>query len=90
MRLKRTLQASPFDSFAGHGIGRESEAISAWPDDDRELLGLIMGDLRWSPTISPSSPASSRAGATDRQHEAHRPALSRKHLFARPACHSGR
>ena len=41
MRQERTVQASIFDLFAGHEIGRELKAMSAWLDDHRELLGLL-------------------------------------------------
>ena len=37
MRQERTVQASIFDLFAGHEIGRELKAISAWLDDHREF-----------------------------------------------------
>ena len=33
MRQERTVQASIFDLFAGHEIGRELKAMSAWLDD---------------------------------------------------------
>ncbi len=46
MRQERTVQASLFDLFAGHEIGRELKAMSAWLDDHRELLGLVAADLR--------------------------------------------
>jgi IS5 family transposase len=46
MRQERTVQASLFDLFAGHEIGRELKAMSAWLDGHRELLGLVAGDLR--------------------------------------------
>ena len=46
MRQERTVQASLFDLFAGHEIGRERKAMSAWLDDRRELLGLVAADLR--------------------------------------------
>jgi transposase, IS5 family len=47
MRHERTVQASLFDLFAGHEIGRELKAMSAWLDGHRELLGLIpAADLR--------------------------------------------
>src|ERR687891_2341686 len=45
MRQERTVQASIFDLFAGHEIGRELQAMSKWLDDHRELLGLVAGDL---------------------------------------------
>ena len=46
MRQERTVQASIFDRFAGHEIGRELRAISEWLDGHRELLSLVAGDLR--------------------------------------------
>jgi IS5 family transposase len=45
MRPERTVQASIFDRFAGHEIGRELKAMSAWLDDHRALLGLVAADL---------------------------------------------
>jgi transposase, IS5 family len=46
MRQERIIQASIFDVFAAHEIGRELKAISVWLDEHRELLGLVSGDLR--------------------------------------------
>jgi IS5 family transposase len=46
MRQERTVQASLFDRFAGHEIGRELKAMSAWLDDHRELSSLVAADLR--------------------------------------------
>jgi IS5 family transposase len=46
MRQERTVQASIFDLFAGHEIGRELKAISARLDNHRDLLGPVAGDLR--------------------------------------------
>jgi IS5 family transposase len=46
MRQERTVQASIFDRFAGHEIGRELQAMSVWLDDHRELLNLVTADLR--------------------------------------------
>ena len=46
MRQERTVQASIFDLFAGHKIGRELKAMSAWLDDHRELASLVAADLR--------------------------------------------
>jgi len=46
MRQERTVQASIFDLFAGHEIGRELKAISEWLDGHRALLGLVAEDLR--------------------------------------------
>src|SRR5271155_3070046 len=46
MRQQRTVQASLFDLFAGHEIGRELKAMSQWLDEHRELIGLVAEDLR--------------------------------------------
>ena len=46
MRQERTVQASLFDLFAGHEIGRELKAMSEWLDAHRALLGLVAEDLR--------------------------------------------
>ena len=46
MRQERTVQASIFDLFAGHEIGRELKAMSQWLDEHRELVGLVADDLR--------------------------------------------
>jgi IS5 family transposase len=46
MRQERTVQASIFDVFAGHEIGRELKAMSEWLDVHRALLGPVAEDLR--------------------------------------------
>ena len=46
MRQERPVQASLFDLFAGHEIGRELKAMSQWLDQHRELFGLVGEDLR--------------------------------------------
>jgi IS5 family transposase len=46
MRQERTVQASIFDVFAGHEIGRELKAMSEWLDGNRALLGPVAEDLR--------------------------------------------
>ena len=46
MRQERTVQASLFDLFAGHEIGRELRTMSAWLDEHRELSSLVAADLR--------------------------------------------
>jgi IS5 family transposase len=46
MRQERTVQASIFDLFADHEIGRELKAMSQWLDEHRELVGLAAEDLR--------------------------------------------
>jgi IS5 family transposase len=45
MRQARTVQASIFDLFAGHEIGRELRAMSAWLDEHIEVLSLVAADL---------------------------------------------
>ena len=45
MRQERTVQASIFDLFAEHEIGRELKAMSQWLDEHRELIGLAEEDL---------------------------------------------
>ena len=46
MRQERTVQASLFDLFADHEIGRELKAMSQWLDEHRELVELAGEDLR--------------------------------------------
>jgi IS5 family transposase len=46
MRQECTVQASIFDVFAGHEIGRELKAMSDWLDADGALLSLVAVDLR--------------------------------------------
>jgi IS5 family transposase len=46
MRQERTVQASLFDLFAGHEIGRELKVMSQWLDEDRDRIGLVAEDLR--------------------------------------------
>jgi transposase, IS5 family len=46
MRQERTVQASLFDLFADHEIGRELKTMSQWQDEHRELNGLAAEDLR--------------------------------------------
>jgi IS5 family transposase len=46
MRQERTVQASLFDLFAGHEIGRELKAMSEWLDAQGALLSLVVADLR--------------------------------------------
>jgi transposase, IS5 family len=45
MRPERIIQASIFDVFAPHEIGRELQAMSRWLDRHRDLLGSVAGDL---------------------------------------------
>jgi IS5 family transposase len=44
MRQERTVQASIFDLFAQHEIGRELKAMSQWLDEHRQLLGSVADD----------------------------------------------
>ena len=46
MRQERIVQATIFEVFAGHQIGCELKAISAWLDGQRALVSLVAGDLR--------------------------------------------
>src|ERR1700758_5717703 len=46
MRQERVIQATIFEVFAEHEIGRELKAISQWLDEHRGLLSLVAGDLR--------------------------------------------
>src|ERR1700709_2299701 len=46
MRQERIIQASLFDIFATHEIGRELKQISHWLDQHRPLLRLVSHDLR--------------------------------------------
>jgi transposase, IS5 family len=46
MRQERTIQASLFDLFADHEIGRELKAMSRWLDEHPELIALVATDLR--------------------------------------------
>jgi len=45
MRQERTVQATVFDIFAEHEIGRELNAMSRWLDQQRTLLSLVAADL---------------------------------------------
>ena len=45
MRKVRTAQASIFEVFAEHEIGRELQAMSAWLDEHPELLAWVAEDL---------------------------------------------
>ena len=46
MRQQRTIQASLFDLFAGHEIGRQLRTMSQWLDAHFELVGRVADDLR--------------------------------------------
>ena len=46
MRQERIIQASIFDVFAPHEIGRELRAMSQWLDRHRQLSSLVAADLR--------------------------------------------
>ena len=45
MRQKRTAQASIYELFADHDLGRELEGMSAWLDAHRSILTPVMNDL---------------------------------------------
>jgi hypothetical protein len=45
MRQERTIQASLFDLFAGHEIGRELKAMSDWLDEHPALIASGGGGL---------------------------------------------
>ncbi len=45
MRRIRTAQASIFEVFAEHEIGRELQAMSTWLDEHPALLGWVGKDL---------------------------------------------
>ena len=46
MRQKRTAQASIYEHFADHALGRELRTMSEWLDAHREVLTRVMSDLR--------------------------------------------
>ncbi len=46
MRKKRTAQASIYEVFAPHDIGRELQAMSEWLDEHREVLDWVARDVR--------------------------------------------
>ena len=46
MRQERTMQASLFDLFAAHEIGRELKAMSVWLDEHPALIARVGDDLR--------------------------------------------
>ena len=48
MRPERIIQASIFDRFAAHEIGRELKAMSDWLDEHPALVGPVARDLRRS------------------------------------------
>ncbi len=45
MRKDRIIQASIFDLFSQHEIGRELKAMSAWLDEHREAVALVAADV---------------------------------------------
>jgi len=51
MRQERTVQASLFDLFAEHEIGRELKAMSQWLDEHRERPKAAQG--RFDPFTAP-------------------------------------
>ena len=45
MRQKRTAQATIYEVFAAHELGRELEAMSTWLDAHRGVLKQVLEDL---------------------------------------------
>ena len=45
MRQDRIIQASIFDLFSEHEIGRELKAMSAWLDAHRGVIALVAAEL---------------------------------------------
>jgi len=45
MRKDRIIQASIFDLFSQHEIGRELKAMSAWLDEHREVIALVAAEV---------------------------------------------
>jgi IS5 family transposase len=46
MRQQRAIQASLFDVFAGHEIGRQLRTMSLWIDAHPEMIARVADDLR--------------------------------------------
>ena len=46
MREKRTIQASIFEGYAEHEIGRELKAMSDWLDQNLDLLEWVAADVK--------------------------------------------
>ncbi len=46
MREQRTIQASIFDVFSQHELGRELKAMSDLLDDHRAVCGSVAAELR--------------------------------------------
>ena len=46
MREKRTIQASIFERYAEHEIGRELKAMSDWADQNIDLLDWVAADVK--------------------------------------------
>ncbi len=59
MRKDRIIQASIFDLFSQHEIGRELKAMSAWLDEHHEVIALVAGDV-----CRPGRKATGRHGLT--------------------------
>jgi transposase, IS5 family len=45
MRQKRTAQATIYEVFADHELGRELQTMSEWLDAHRSVLSAVVGDL---------------------------------------------
>ena len=74
MRQERTVQASLFDLFAGHEIGRELKAMSQWLDEHRELIGLAAEDCADTALRRRATGAAGRVGLALRTSRAASPA----------------
>ena len=46
MREKRTVQASIFEGYAEHEVGRELKAMSDWLDENIDLLDWVAADVK--------------------------------------------
>ena len=45
MRQKRTAQATIYEVFSDHELGRELQTMSMWLDAHRSVLTAVMNDL---------------------------------------------
>ena len=83
MRQERTVQASIFDLVAGHEIGRELRAMSAWLDDHPDQVVLLyVEDHLAEPAAFDATAAATERALGDR---IHRPAGSCQSFDAAPS-----
>jgi hypothetical protein len=66
VRPQRVIQATLFENFAEHEIGRELRAMSQCLDQHRELLGLVMNAGANDPR-EPIAPSRTSASPSARQ-----------------------